>query len=108
ALPRPASRFPLPASRLKFHTRRIQEQPVVRIRTPLLVSLLAAIACNPRVASAPSPASVPDPAKYVTAIADDYLAAYREAFPEINTSQGIPGARHDRLTDNSAAAELAW
>jgi uncharacterized protein (DUF885 family) len=32
----------------------------------------------------------------------------RETFPEFNTTQGIPGARHDRLTDNSADAERAW
>ena len=76
-----------------------------RINDYLLVSLLAAAACSPSIANAPSPARVPDAAKSVSAIADDYLAALREAFPEMNTTQGIPGARHDRLTDNSAAAE---
>jgi len=48
------------------------------------------------------------PARSVTAIADEYLAAMRETFPEVNTSNGIPGARHDKLTDNSASAEHAW
>jgi uncharacterized protein (DUF885 family) len=47
-------------------------------------------------------------AKQVVTIADDYLAAIREAFPEINTTNGIPGARHDRLSDNSSAAEASW
>jgi uncharacterized protein (DUF885 family) len=78
------------------------------VRQYFIVGLFGAIACQPHVTSAPSPVSVPDPAKYVISIADDYLAAYREAFPEINTTQGIPGARHDRLTDNSVAAEAAW
>ncbi len=78
------------------------------IRQYFIIGLLGAIACQPRIAPPLPAASVPEPAKYVTAIADDYLAAYREAFPEINTSQGIPGARHDQLTDNSAGAELAW
>jgi uncharacterized protein (DUF885 family) len=82
-----------------------------RVHLPvLLLSLLLIVACAPRVASAPTPAGVSatDPAKYVASVADDYLAALRETFPEINTTQGTPGARHDRLTDNSAAAELAW
>ncbi|HEV7388294.1 MAG TPA: DUF885 family protein, partial [Gemmatimonadaceae bacterium] len=73
----------------------------------VFLSFLAA-ACQPPAASAPVPASIADPAKYVTSIADDYLAALRETVPEINTTQGIPGARHDRLTDNSAAAERGW
>ena len=69
--------------------------------------LVAAATCAPpaTVTSAtPSDAA----ARRVTAIADEYLAAWREAFPEVNTTNGIPGARHDRLTDNSAAAEKAW
>jgi uncharacterized protein (DUF885 family) len=73
------------------------------------ISLLAAAACAPP----PSVSSVPDArgrpaARQVIAIADEYLAAWREAFPEVNTSNGIPGARHDRLSDNSRAAEKAW
>ncbi len=77
-----------------------------RIHHLVFLSFLAA--CQPRAASAPSPASITDPAKYVTSLADEYLAALRETVPEINTTQGIPGARHDRLTDNSAAAEHGW
>ncbi|HXQ78341.1 MAG TPA: DUF885 family protein, partial [Gemmatimonadaceae bacterium] len=72
------------------------------------LSILAVMGCQPRVASAPASAGVSDPAKYVTTLADEYLAALREAVPEINTTQGIPGARHDRLTDNSGAAERVW
>ena len=72
--------------------------------------LVVAVAC------APSPISVapaPDPlggtaARQVIAIADDYLARWREAFPEVNTTNGIPGARHDRLNDNSPQAEREW
>src|SRR6185295_4947435 len=33
---------------------------------------------------------------------------WRETFPEVNTTNGIPGGRHDRLSDNSAAAERNW
>ncbi|MDP9201588.1 MAG: DUF885 domain-containing protein [Gemmatimonadota bacterium] len=71
--------------------------------------LLVGAACTPQ----PSVAPAPDPrdataAREVIAIADDYLAAWRDAFPEVNTTNGIPGGRHDRLSDNSAAAEKAW
>jgi len=78
-------------------------------RAFFLFGLATGVSCQPQVASAPSLASgSAAAAKQVVAIADDYLAAAREAFPEMNTTNGIPGARHDRLTDNSAAAEAAW
>ena len=73
-----------------------------------LLTLLSVVACQPHAATSPAPQAIPPTAKAVIAIADDYLAALRETFPEINTAQGTPGARHDRLSDNSAAAELAW
>jgi uncharacterized protein (DUF885 family) len=47
-------------------------------------------------------------ARRLTAIADDYLAGWLAAFPETATIFGIPGARHDRLRDRSAAAERRW
>ena len=72
--------------------------------------LVVALACAP---SQPSVAPAPDPrgataARQVIAIADDYLARWRDAFPEVNTTNGIPGARHDRLNDNSPQAEREW
>jgi uncharacterized protein (DUF885 family) len=44
----------------------------------------------------------------VEEIADEYLAAYLERFPETATWFALPGARHDRLTDNTLAAVAAW
>jgi uncharacterized protein (DUF885 family) len=41
-------------------------------------------------------------------VADEYLAALLEYHPELGTLYSLPGARHDRLTDNSAAARAAW
>ncbi len=72
--------------------------------------IVVAVACAP---SQPSVAPAPDlrgatPARQVIAIADDYLAQWRDAFPEVNTTNGIPGARHDRLNDNSPQAEREW
>lgn len=72
----------------------------------ILCSLTAlASACVPPVA-APTPTT--DAPARVIAIANDYLAVWRETFPEVNTTNGIPGGRHDRLSDNSAAAERNW
>ena len=72
--------------------------------------LVVALACAP-----PQPSVAPAPdlrsgtaARLVIAIADDYLARWRDAFPEVNTTNGIPGARHDRLNDNSPQAEREW
>ncbi len=48
------------------------------------------------------------PPRSVEEIADEYLAAYLERFPEIGTLYSLPGARHDRLTDNTAPALAAW
>ncbi|HEU4587829.1 MAG TPA: DUF885 domain-containing protein [Gemmatimonadales bacterium] len=47
-------------------------------------------------------------ARAVNSIADQYLAERLRAFPEAGTIFGIPGARHDRLRDVSAAAERQW
>ena len=41
-------------------------------------------------------------------VADEYLAAYLERFPEIGTNYSLPDARHDRLFDNSTTALSAW
>jgi uncharacterized protein (DUF885 family) len=72
----------------------------------LIASIAIGAACTPP--STTSAAGAGDASRRVSAIADQYLAAWREAFPEVNTTNGIPGARHDRLSDNSAAAERAW
>src|SRR5262245_29238871 len=41
------------------------------------------------------------PHSVVNAIADDYFAALLALTPEFGTLQGIKGAHHDRITDNS-------
>jgi uncharacterized protein (DUF885 family) len=47
-------------------------------------------------------------ARRVTGLADTYLEAYLRQFPENATYLATPGARHDRLTDNSLSALEAW
>ena len=44
----------------------------------------------------------------VKALADRFLDAYFDRFPEQVTLYGVPGHRHDKLTDNSLAGERAW
>jgi uncharacterized protein (DUF885 family) len=44
----------------------------------------------------------------VRALADTYLAAYFERFPEQATLYGVPGQPHTALTDNTPAAQKAW
>src|SRR5579864_5516607 len=69
------------------------------------VSLLLAAACS-RPVDKPAPPPAPDPA--VRALADTFLAAYFDRFPEQVTQYGVPGHRHDKLTDNSLEALVAW
>jgi len=44
----------------------------------------------------------------IETIADEYLAMLLQRHPEMGTDYGIPGERHDRLTDNSLKALTAW
>ncbi len=44
----------------------------------------------------------------IESLADEYLAAWLERYPETGTRRGLAGARHDRLLDNSAAALSRW
>src|SRR5450756_818732 len=80
---------------------RIQSGMVLRRLT--LGSLAAmcvagALACG-QGAAPPPPSRQPSDAR-VRALADAYLAAYFERYPETVTVYGVPGHRHDTLTDN--------
>ncbi len=44
----------------------------------------------------------------IQSLADEYLAAFLDRYPETGTYYGIPGQRHDRLNDNSSAALARW
>jgi uncharacterized protein (DUF885 family) len=58
-----------------------------------------------------APATAPPAAQTqrgVEAIADEYLSALLEYQPEMGTYFSLPGARHDRLRDNSLEARAAW
>ena len=73
----------------------------------LLIVLIGAVACN----RAPEPAAAVkhEPADVrVKALADAYLSAYFDRYPDQGTYFGVPGRHHDQLPDNSLAAQKAW
>jgi uncharacterized protein (DUF885 family) len=74
---------------------------------PLIVTLacLTFFGCgqNAEKPSAPPPADA-----HVRALADTYLAAWFDRFPESITEAGVPGLKQDKLTDNSLEAWKAW
>jgi uncharacterized protein (DUF885 family) len=78
---------------------------MVRIAILFLVPVLAA-GCG---RTADSPSSSPASADTrVRELADAYVNGYLEQFPEQATYYGVPGRRHDRLTDTSLSAIAAW
>lgn len=54
------------------------------------------------------PAKAEPPDADVRSLADTYLAGLFDRNPEIATIYGVPGRRHDKLTDNSLPALRAW
>src|SRR4051794_2576849 len=80
---------------------------MLRRRTAGFVcACLTAVACGR--AAKPPAAKVESPDNRVRALADAYLSAYFDRFPEVATSFGVPGRHHNTLTDNSLTAQRAW
>ncbi len=73
----------------------------------VICAMLLFVACQsdtPAAEAQPTEADQRD----IEAIADEYLAAMLERSPTLATRIGIEGARHDRLFDNSLAAQTEW
>ena len=81
--------------------------PLMKRVTYLAICALAA--CTNE---APAPAAVTEPGEApgpdIEAIADDYIAAYLQRYPETATYYGLTEYRHDKLTDMSPDAVKAW
>ena len=75
-----------------------------RILRVLLIPVI--VAAVPVFSSASQPPELPGDS--VSRLADEYLEAYLERYPEVATDFGIPGLTHDRLTDISREATSAW
>jgi len=71
----------------------------------LFLLCAAAAACGRTDSSAPTPERADT---RVRELADGYVSAFFDQFPEQATYYGVPGRRHDRLSDNSLAALAAW
>lgn len=73
--------------------------------------MIAAGSCAPGTSQHPPPGSVgtaSGASRQATALADEYFAAYLQAFPISGTFYGVPNAAHDRLDDNSLTAVARW
>jgi len=55
-----------------------------------------------------SSAGAPTADARVKAVADSFVDAYFDRYPENATLYGVPGRHHDKLTDNSLQAVKAW
>src|SRR5215471_10290701 len=81
--------------------------PSMRLPWPCAVFIAAALASCGRASPSPADRAQP-PDAHVKELADAYVAAFLERNPDLYTYFGIPGGRHDRLADNSRAAQRAW
>ncbi|MCP3963238.1 MAG: DUF885 domain-containing protein [bacterium] len=80
------------------------------IATLVWIGLLAVASACSRAPEAPpeAPPAAEESPTAVRHLADEYMDAFLDRFPETGTYYGIPGRRHDRLTDNSLAALASW
>ena len=69
---------------------------------------IAALGCLLAVSCSREAPEIPAESRSVEAIADEYLDAFMDAYPEMGTFYSLPDARHDRLSDNSLGAAAAW
>jgi uncharacterized protein (DUF885 family) len=81
-------------------------------RFAALAVLAAAAACaphpQPHPAAPPVAGTLPDAAARVTSVADEYLAAWIDAYPDRALLAGLSVEGHDRLSDISAEGRLRW
>jgi uncharacterized protein (DUF885 family) len=82
------------------------------LRISLLVSVWVAVAgcaaAGCAAAGAPAASSPDDAPARVTRLANEYVAAYFERFPESATRRGLASSDHGAVLDNSLEAVAAW
>ncbi len=74
----------------------------------IVLSCLVLGSCSEDRPAAQAEVQAPPVQRSIEAIADEFLAAKLERNPEMGTIYSIPGARHDRLYDNSPEALASW
>jgi uncharacterized protein (DUF885 family) len=73
-------------------------------RLPIVSTMLVLLGCG----APPAPNAGPSADDRVKALADAFLESWFERNRESATYYGVPGRRHDQLTDNSLTAVKAW
>ncbi len=81
---------------------------VSRTRILLLLAIVSLAAACTRSSPEPEVPAENTAPRSIEAIADEVLEAMFERYPTMATSYSIPGARHDRLFDNSLEAQAEW
>ena len=76
------------------------------LRTLLISCVCVSLLGCQRAADAPAPA--PDADARVLGMADAFVSAYLDQYPEQATYLGVPNRTHARLTDNSLPALTSW
>jgi uncharacterized protein (DUF885 family) len=76
-----------------------------RIKPGFFLALVGAAALT---TASPRAQNTPAEAAAVTRLADEFVDATFERWPEVATFYGAPLARHDRVFDNSPEAKRAW
>src|SRR5262245_61180884 len=72
-----------------------------------VAALVTVLACSAGQESSPRQASESADVR-VRKLADQYLEGFFDRNPDQVTFYGVPGRHHDRLPDNSLAAQKAW
>ena len=80
---------------------------ILRRAAVILLPALFLVACDSKQLASEESAAA-ETHRNIEAIADEYLAAMLERDPTMGTNYSIPGARHDRLYDNSLEALADW
>jgi uncharacterized protein (DUF885 family) len=83
----------------------MRRSTVFALGTLSLLSLLSLAACTMIDSAGSGPTAA---GSAVAGLADRYVARYFATFPEEATLEGVPGADHAALTDNSVAGMQKW
>jgi uncharacterized protein (DUF885 family) len=77
---------------------------------PSVVTLATLAPLTLAACSAPpaQPPAAPAADPQAKALADTFVSAYLDRYPEVATTFGVPGRHHDRLQDNTLDALKAW
>jgi uncharacterized protein (DUF885 family) len=78
------------------------------LRLTTVACCVVACGCQAQPSGTPAAGAGNSADARVKALADEFVEAYFDRFPENATLFGVPGRHHDKFTDNSLAALKAW